>query len=151
MKGISPIVSVILLLLITVSLVGIASTTIFDIFGTTSTETKETAIQVTENLQKNASIVSITSSNTPATEPKITVRNTGSKALLQDDVTVTIGDIEYFCDPIALNRTANCDRKDGVTTAFTKANTCNEADNNNKVILSTPAVTAQEFTCADFK
>ena len=90
MKGITPVVAIILLLLITIAVVGFA----FGYFSTIMTTTGEAAGQqaeeTTARLQK---VVSIDNIYDDAVNADVTVRNVGSQAIL-------VGEIAFYADDV---------------------------------------------------
>src|SRR3972149_4497179 len=95
-KGITPIITVLLLLLIGVAMIGFAFAFFSNIFGTTKTETETALNQSLTALGKNVRIENVNGNN-------ITIRNMGTKAITPSDLAFFVENTQVsFSGPASL-------------------------------------------------
>ena len=108
MKGISPVIAVILLLLITVAIVGLS----FGFFSRITTQTSQTTEQqVTQQVQQMSKVIQIDAQN----DSTVVIRNVGSATIQYSEMGVYINGTAKGCTwtpssptEIAAGTTASC-------------------------------------------
>lgn len=116
MKGITPVIAVILLLLITVAMVGFAFVWFNRITATASNATQQ---QLESQLQAQAKRISIDNINSAGAA--VTIRNIGSQTVLATDMQIYVSGAAATCSPamsnIAPGAVTTCDWSAGVCAA----------------------------------
>jgi flagellin-like protein len=106
-KGITPVIAIILLLLITIAVIGFATGFFQSLVDTTSQQTTDATDTVTGNIQKTVSIEA-TSANS------ITIKNSGLIAIADGDLTFLVAgaDVTGTCTgityPLSPGQAATC-------------------------------------------
>lgn len=95
MKGITPVIAVILLLLITIAMIGFAALWFQRIAGTATQAGEQQLGSVTANQAKTAKIDNAART---ATSTSISIRNTGSQAIKNSELSFFVAGTQFGCD-----------------------------------------------------
>lgn len=98
MKGITPVIAIILLLLITISMVGFAFVW-FTRMAETASEAGTSAL--TDTTTKMATQIRIDNAVQTADSTSITIRNTGSQTVKYSDLVFYVNGVQRGCDAVA--------------------------------------------------
>lgn len=129
MKGISTVLTVVLLVIVTVAIIGLAYAWASGLFRTTTEAGTEQVNIVTSNLQKTVEIISSNCNSTNG-EINFVIKNTGSKAILKSELGVYLGSVSATTTPALADITI------GATASY---NVTGTKGVDNTLVVSAPA------------
>ncbi len=109
MKGITPVIAIILLLMVTIVVIGFATGFFQSMINVAGSQLEEQTQQTTQQIAK---VVTIDSAATVGSNTEVTVRASGSKDVPSSEISVFLDDAIQSCtfspDPVVVGTTSTC-------------------------------------------